>query len=475
MASLAESATQPADDAQSLTHPTEGAPLAKADENIENAQSPENMHTKTTEPDERPDAAAKKRAKNKAKKARQKAKAKAPAHRYVDATERRASGPGRGMGLFATSAARPGDVVSRAVPALSTIFDAHATAVCGFCFRAGGAPEERSVTLVKKDGRVGVFVNESVVDSETRAVVAALSKDGPNAAADLRDGDVLVAVDGKPLPCGAGARDECLAALAAAGDAPKVAIRRPALRACRGCGRFAICRGCDDRGRRAWHEHECAAFRSLPVSATKGETSPLRMMLRYRAIAAAGDWCAPCDGGGPKEPLALVETLQASADVVPPPQRAALSKVAGIPEPAVAQIIGQIRGNAGAIFRGGAKVGCALGVHMGYTNHDCDPNCAATVDDDGYVALSALKAIDVGAELTISYVDAGLPREERRHVLKSHYEFDCACARCSSEARDALRARARTRGKDHYQNTSKLARDAYLHSSRSKGGKSTGV
>ena len=118
MASLAESATQPADDAQSLTHPTEGAPLAKADENIENAQSPENMHTKTTEPDERPDAAAKKRAKNKAKKARQKAKAKVPPHRYVDATERRASGPGRGMGLFATSAARPGGTRTRAISTL---------------------------------------------------------------------------------------------------------------------------------------------------------------------------------------------------------------------------------------------------------------------------------------------------------------------------------------------------------------------
>ena len=43
MASLGE-LMQPADDVQSLTHPTEGAPLAKADENIENAQSPEDMH-----------------------------------------------------------------------------------------------------------------------------------------------------------------------------------------------------------------------------------------------------------------------------------------------------------------------------------------------------------------------------------------------------------------------------------------------
>lgn len=63
----------------------------------------------------------------------------------------------------------------------------------------------------------------------------------------------------------------------------------------------------------------------------------------------------------------------------------------------------QIRTNAATLDRGG-KAGCALCCHMGYTNHDCEPNAIAQIDNDGYVTLTAQKALELGAEVLISYV-----------------------------------------------------------------------
>lgn len=37
--------------------------------------------------------------------------------------------------------------------------------------------------------------------------------------------------------------------------------------------------------------------------------------------------------------------------------------------------------------------------------------------------------LQAGEELTISYIDLGLPRSERRHLLSKFFYFQCTCGR----------------------------------------------
>ena len=39
-------------------------------------------------------------------------------------------------------------------------------------------------------------------------------------------------------------------------------------------------------------------------------------------------------------------------------------------------------------------------------------------------------------EITISYIDKNLGREERRSILQKHFHFDCLCQRCLNEKAD---------------------------------------
>ena len=75
-------------------------------------------------------------------------------------------------------------------------------------------------------------------------------------------------------------------------------------------------------------------------------------------------------------------------------------------------------------------------------NHSCDPNCAARkgdADADDSAMLYALRPIQPGEELTISYIeerdeDGQLrPVEERRRLLRD-YGFECGCPLCVKEA-----------------------------------------
>lgn len=446
----------------------------------------ESMAALATAPDgagqEGEEARAQARAKAKAKKKRQKAKQKAKqTASYVNGAARRPSGPGKGLGLFSKYGLAAGGVAVRAVPALSCVFDAHATAVCGFCFAVappGGAGRRESVaaSLRKVGGRVGVVLDAAVLDGVERVVVTGAAPDSPNGEL-VRVGDVVDVVGAAADLRGAGVLDRALGAIGAGGDVVEVTLLRPAVAGCATCLRHACCAGCRALGREDWHRRECDAFRRLPASATAGETSPLRMLLRYAAIAEFGDWarsCAEFEEGGVKEPLALVATLQANADAVGGAACAKLSALTRVPPDIVSRVIAQIRGNACGVERLGRRVGCALSVHMGYANHDCAPNAEATVDDAGFVTLTALRAIGADGEIHISYVDAKAPVDERRATLEDHYEFTCTCDRCVKEHRASLRARARDRGAAHYGNTSKLARDAYLHDG-ARGGAARGV
>lgn len=65
-------------------------------------------------------------------------------------------------------------------------------------------------------------------------------------------------------------------------------------------------------------------------------------------------------------------------------------------------------------------------------NHSCTPNMHAFKREDetnGDAVLLALSDIEVGEELTISYIEEELPLEERTMLLKD-YGFTCTCSKC---------------------------------------------
>jgi hypothetical protein len=444
--------------------------------------------------------ATKKREQNRKKKARQKAKKLVAAQTleekmvssgYENKTTRQEAAKGRGQGMFTNCEIVKGEVIVRARPALSTVFDPFVSSVCAFCFKPASTVGTVKVefALNKKDGKVGLFLGEKKIRGAIRCVINGCAEASANSLSGVMPDDVLESVAGTQLAAGDGALSRCLELISQAGDGEvdalfPVTVRRVALQPCVTCSRAAICIDCDRAGHGAWHSsYECPAFVQLPDAVKKGESSPIRMMLRYKSIAVAGEWTptiltssTEAGGGGCKEPLAMVHTLQANTDVVPPKQREALSKMTGVPPKVVSLLIGQIRGNAASIERGGAKVGCALSAHMGYANHDCTPNAEATVDAEGLVTLRALSNIPVGDEVCISYIDVNQHVEQRLAILESHYEFSCKCLRCTTEKRAWLKAKAKNRGEEYLLNNSILARNGYIHDSTSaKGGASTSV
>ena len=290
----------------------------------------------------------------------------------INRARRAGAGVGRGHGLFTTTAVKSGEVIVRARPALSTIFDQHSHAVCAFCFRTAplGGWETEKVTLQKdSDGRLGVFVVDKVAPAVNAAIFNGFAENSINAGSSLEKGDIIESVNGVDIGTLPGALQRCIEAL---GGAPKgetgfsVRVRRKFMRQCQKCLRCAVCKFCCAAGRREWHESsECVDFCRLPPAATKGETSPIRMMLRYRAIDAVGDWTATVQlpamfgGGGDasnvesqkgrgdkqasvvgdKEPLSLVSTLQFNEDVLSSAQKLGFSRAAGVPPAIVAQVV----------------------------------------------------------------------------------------------------------------------------------------
>lgn len=363
------------------------------------------------------------------KKRRQRQKAKG---KKQGPTDRRVI-EGKGQGLFATQGLEQGAIVARAPPALSAVFDAHSQTVCGFCFKAD-TTEKHTITLRKGAGKVGVVFAD---DPDGAAVVTRLSEAGPNSRANIKAGDVLIGVHGALVATTA----QALQALKAAPGAFEAVFIRPSLLICRDCNKFATCEECALQNRDKWHAHECALFQKLPPASKRNETSPLRLLLRYRATADIGDWSTE------KEPLDLVQSLVTTQGGIDSGTAKQLEQLTGVPAQVCSLLISTIRGNAAAVFRNGHRVACALSAKVGYCNHSCAPNCEASVDVDGRAVLTTLKTVAADEELSISYVDTNQGVEARQAVLKQHYEFTCQCPRCTGDARNALKLKARSRGR----------------------------
>uniref|UniRef100_A0A3B3USK6 [histone H3]-lysine(4) N-trimethyltransferase n=1 Tax=Poecilia latipinna TaxID=48699 RepID=A0A3B3USK6_9TELE len=91
--------------------------------------------------------------------------------------------------------------------------------------------------------------------------------------------------------------------------------------------------------------------------------------------------------------------------------------------------------------RGLQMVGLGLFPNLSLVNHDCWPNCTATLNH-GKMELRALGRICQGEELTISYVDALNLSADRQKQLKERFHFDCSCDHCSRHVGDDLMAAA---------------------------------
>lgn len=72
---------------------------------------------------------------------------------------------------------------------------------------------------------------------------------------------------------------------------------------------------------------------------------------------------------------------------------------------------------------------------VGKTNHDCRPNAAYYVDQSTLMHITtAVRPIEAGEEITITYLDPLAPRADRQERAQSHWGFACTCPHCSALA-----------------------------------------
>eukprot|EP00002_Diphylleia_rotans_P009789 TRINITY_DN2013_c0_g1_i1.p1 TRINITY_DN2013_c0_g1~~TRINITY_DN2013_c0_g1_i1.p1 ORF type:complete len:547 (+),score=83.74 TRINITY_DN2013_c0_g1_i1:19-1659(+) len=76
-------------------------------------------------------------------------------------------------------------------------------------------------------------------------------------------------------------------------------------------------------------------------------------------------------------------------------------------------------------------VGIGLYPQIALMNHSCEPNCVA-VFDGTTVSVRALKDIQQGQELTLSYIEIAQTTAERKAHLAENFFFSCSCSRCQS-------------------------------------------
>ncbi|XP_035420640.2 histone-lysine N-methyltransferase SMYD3 isoform X4 [Cygnus atratus] len=81
-------------------------------------------------------------------------------------------------------------------------------------------------------------------------------------------------------------------------------------------------------------------------------------------------------------------------------------------------------------------VGVGLYPSMSLLNHSCDPNCVIVFE--GYqLLLRSVREIQIGEELTISYIESLMPTSERQKQLMRQYCFECDCHLCQDQEKDA--------------------------------------
>ena len=75
-------------------------------------------------------------------------------------------------------------------------------------------------------------------------------------------------------------------------------------------------------------------------------------------------------------------------------------------------------------------------------NHDCEPSLDVTIGPEGHLALTTRRAVAMGEELSITYLDSSAPVHARRGKLLHGYGFECGCARCTAQLAEDRASRA---------------------------------
>ena len=272
----------------------------------------------------------------------------------------------------------------------------------------------------------------------------------------------------------------CCVCLAPAADAE----------ACSRCGMAVLCARCAASPIASLvHEDECAALQRLacaPVHAKPRRTRSLRLLLRCLCARWRGPYVAGGGGDGAwwgAGDLAIDEAEDVEDLVGPPDDDDSDSDSDGsggsggsssdadeagggergralgadlfemakqaryfadsrmrVGHDACAALMGQLCCNSLTIYgRREAReerreVGVALSASVAMFNHDCTPNSAWSIDEDGCLVVTTIARVRAGAELCLSYVDTRLPAATRRRRLRQHFFFDCACAACAADA-----------------------------------------
>ncbi|XP_073194397.1 histone-lysine N-methyltransferase SMYD3 isoform X5 [Lepidochelys kempii] len=100
------------------------------------------------------------------------------------------------------------------------------------------------------------------------------------------------------------------------------------------------------------------------------------------------------------------------------------------------QIFAKVTCNCFTISNGEMQdVGVGLYPSMSLLNHSCDPNCVI-VFEGRQLLLRSVREIQIGEELTISYIESLMPSSERQKHLKRQYCFECNCLLCQTQEKD---------------------------------------
>ncbi|KAI9918730.1 hypothetical protein PsorP6_012028 [Peronosclerospora sorghi] len=106
-------------------------------------------------------------------------------------------------------------------------------------------------------------------------------------------------------------------------------------------------------------------------------------------------------------------------------------------ETEILQLFGRVNCNAFSIANDltNKTVGIGLYPDSALFNHDCEPNCAVSFKGREML-IHAIKDVNVGQELTVSYIELLQSTTRRQKELRESYFFDCECTRCKGGANE---------------------------------------
>ncbi|PWY70052.1 SET and MYND domain protein [Aspergillus eucalypticola CBS 122712] len=209
-----------------------------------------------------------------------------------------------------------------------------------------------------------------------------------------------------------------------------------ALKGCRGCGVVKYCdKTCQAKDWKLGHSFECTIYqklkpRVLPINAR----AVLRMVLRSERQKYSGEEL--------DQFLQLETHIKDIRDKSPSQwERISLTSKAikaysgtEMSEEVISAMGAKLDLNSfnltNAVYD---RLGVYLHPYAAIFNHSCDHNAAVSFDGPN-LHIKAIRPIQKGEQIFITYIDVTDPYPIRQHNLQSRYYFTCHCSKCTSEA-----------------------------------------